>query len=388
MDIIALDRHNTNCLKWDSNPNSEMLSMWVADTEFEAEKKIIEALHKRVDHGIYGYSTLPSDYKKTVVDWMKRRYSFDTIEDEIVPVTGNVVALKLLVQTFTEIGDYVLIQSPVYYMFNKSIEINNRKVLSNDLLFDGNKYSIDFDDLEKKIIENRVKLFILCNPHNPVGRVFTKEELKKIGSICIKHNVIIASDEVHADFAFARKHIPFTKAVPKAKDLTIVMTGPNKTFNLAGLKCGNLIIHNEELRSKFIHTLDSCGIVMQNIFSIEACKAAYTYGDDYVDSLREKIYENIQYLDNYTQNTFPVMKVLVPEGTYLVWIDIKDLSIPDNILSTFLKEKANVWLDEGNMFGKQGAGYIRINVACPIEHIKEAVDRIKQASIDEGYYKE
>ena len=377
--LRTLDRHKTDCLKWDSTEDENMLCMWVADMEYETAPEIVRDMVQRASHGIYGYNIPQTDYYKVVCDWMKRRFDWDTCEIDIVCSPGNVTAIKLLLQCLSKEGDNILVQEPCYYMFQKSIEMNNRRLVTSPLVLGENGYEIDFPSFEQAIAENDVKIFLLCNPHNPVGRVFTLEELRRMGEICRKHHVLVISDEVHSDFVYTGKHIPFTKAMPEMVDKAIVLTGPSKTFNLAGLKCGNTFIHNPDLRQKYFDHLNACGVHQPNIFALVACRSAYLYGDRYVDELRAALKENIDFFDAYTQKVFPQLKLIPPEGSYLIWVDVRELGMTDEEIAVFLTQKAHVWVDEGTLFGKGGHGYIRFNIACSKAEVKEAVDRIKTA---------
>lgn len=380
MEIVALDRRNTDSLKWDSPTLRGTLPLWVADMEFETLPQIRQAIIARAEHGIYGYGIEPKAYREAVCGWMRRRFDWTISPEWIVPSPGNVAALKIAIQCFTDPGEAILLQRPVYYMFDRSALANGRKVVSCDLVKTSNGYRIDFAALEKRIEEAHIRVFLLCNPHNPVGRVYTQEELAEIGVICRRHNVLVVSDEVHSDFVFAGyRHIPFIKAAPEWAQHTIVLTGPNKTFNLAGLKCANVIIPNDSLRAAFSAQLDANGVASQNIFAPLACMTAYQCGDAYADSLASTVECNFRFLDGYLKDTFPQMKLFPAEGTYLAWIDVSGLGIPEEELHGFLMERASVCLDEGYMFGDLGAGFVRMNLACPQAQIREAVDRIKAA---------
>lgn len=385
MEINVLDRRKTDCLKWDGLDDERILPMWVADMEFETLPEIIKALQKRAGHGAYGYSIEGKEYRKTVCGWMLRRFGWQINEEWIVQAPGNVAAAKMAIQTFTSPGDKILIQEPVYYVFREAIEENKRVVVSSDLVDYGGHYMIDYEDFERTITENNVKTFILCNPHNPVGRVFTEQEMKTLGAICAKHHVLVICDEVHSDFILEGKHTPFVAAAPECADNSIVLTGPNKTFNLAGLKCANVIIKNEEMRGKYLDHLDACGMYSQNLFSYIACETAYRYGDDYVESLCRVIKSNYCALKEFTEKEFPNVTVYPLEGTYLAWIDIKKLKIPDDKLHEFLTKEAGVYFDEGELFGEAGRGFIRINIACAKTQIIEAMERLKRAVVKNDY---
>lgn len=385
----VITRTGTDCAKWDAISNegkpADVLPMWVADMDFKAPQAVIDALQKRVEHGVYGYTFISDEYRQIVANWMQRRYLWAIEKDWIVPTPGVVTALKIAVNAYTNPGDAIIIQKPVYYPFDFSIEQNDRKKIENPVLFDGEQFNIDFEDFEKKVIDNNVKMYILCNPYNPIGKVWTKEELKKIGDICKKHNVIVVSDEIHSDFVFAPNiHVPFFEVDPSYKDFSIVCTAPSKTFNLAGLQASNIIIANEDLKQKFIDCKSKMGINEPNIFGLEACKAAYSKCDDWCDELVLYIKDNFDYMDMYLKEHMPKLKLIKPQGLYLGWVDFRKLGLHHEELEKFMLEKAKLWLDEGYIFGLQGAGFERFNVATPRSILKDALDRLYQALKKEG----
>lgn len=383
----GLDRRNTACGKWDgakvAGYPEDILSMWVADMEFPVLPQIEEALERRVvDHPIYGYSTVVPGQNEAACAWMKRRHGWDAKPEWIVATPGIVCALKMAVQCFTEPGEAVLICNPVYYPFTKAVVDNNRKLVNSPLQLREGRYEMDFEDLEAKIVDNDVKMFILCSPHNPVGRVWTREELKRAGDICRKHNVLVIADEIHEDFIFKpHRFVPFLTVDAGYEQNTIVCTAPSKTFNVAGLKFSNIFIPNEELRGIFKAHLDRCGIGLPNTFGSIASKAAYEFGDEYADELAEAIQENVRYFKEYLGEKLPMLKVVDQEGLYLTWVDVSALGLEGEALTKFMIWEAKVWLDEGYIFGEEGNCYERFNLACPKRHIKEAVDRIYEAAL-------
>lgn len=380
-----IERKGTSCAKWDAitarGYDPETVAMWVADMDFKVLPEITQAIQERLAHPIYGYSMSQLDYKSTVCNWMKTRHDFDVQEDWIVMTPGVVTALKVAVNAFTKEGDAIIIQKPVYYPFDSSVELNGRVKIENPTIFKGDHYEIDFADFEAKIIENNVKLFILCNPYNPIGKVWTYDELKQVGDICKKHGVIVVSDEIHNDFIYeGYKHIPFYNVDESYKDFSIVCTAPSKTFNLAGMQTSNIIIANEEMRKQFVETKTRCGVTDANFLGQIACKAAYTYGAKWVDELVAYLQENLKFMTEYFAEHLPEVKVIQPQGLYLVWVDFKALGMTHEQLEKFMLEEAKVWLDEGYIFGTGGECFERFNIATPRSILEDALKRICDAA--------
>lgn len=382
----VIERRGTNSAKYDGDKakDSKMIPMWVADMDFETLPEVKEALVKRAEHGVFGYATLTESYYQSVIQWMERRHQFHIEKDWIVATPGVVTALKLAVRAFTKENDKVMIMKPVYYPFDFSIDLNHRMIIECPLLFDGENYTCDFDLFERNIVENDVKMFILCNPHNPIGKVWKKDELYQIGMICKKHDVIVVSDEIHMDFVYGdTKHVPFYEVDDSFKEMSIICTAPSKTFNLAALQTSNIIIKNEELRERYIQEKNASGVNDPNIFGLDACEAAYTYGDQWVDELVAYLQGNIDYMISFFEENMPEIKVIKPEGLYLIWVDMRSLHLSDEELETLMLEKAHLWLDEGYIFGTGGSGFERFNVACPRSILKKALNQLKDA-VDEN----
>lgn len=382
-----INRNNTKSLKYDfakeRNMPEDLLPLWVADMDFQTSPEIIEALNKAVSHGIYGYSEGKEEYFDAVYSWYNDNFNWQVKKEWLIKTPGVVFAIVLAINALTNEGDSVLIQNPVYYPFTEVIIDNNRKLVNNSLVRNGKKYEIDFEDFEKKIIENNVKLFILCSPHNPVGRVWKKWELEKIGNICLKHNVKIVSDEIHSDFVYPEnKHIVFSSLDEKYQNITITCTAPTKTFNLAGLQISNIFIPNLEIRKKVLKQLDKVGYSQVNLMGLVACEAAYKYGRQWLNELKEYLLDNLNFLRDYLETNIPQIKLIEPEGTYLIWLDCSALGFEDKELEKFIVEKAKLWLDSGYIFGKEGEGFQRINIACPRETLKKALEQLKEA-VDE-----
>ena len=382
-----INRNNTRSLKYDfakeRNMPEDLLPLWVADMDFQTSPEIIEALNKAVSHGIYGYSEGKEEYFDAVYNWYNDNFNWQVKKEWLIKTPGVVFAIVLAINALTNEGDSVLIQNPVYYPFTEVIIDNNRKLVNNSLVRNGKKYEIDFEDFEKKIKENNVKLFILCSPHNPVGRVWKKWELEKIGDICLKHNVKIVSDEIHSDFVYPEnKHIVFSSLDEKYQNITITCTAPTKTFNLAGLQISNIFIPNLEIRKKVLKQLDRVGYSQVNLMGLVACEAAYKYGRQWLNELKEYLLDNLNFLRDYLETNIPQIKLIEPEGTYLIWLDCSALGFEDKELEKFIVEKAKLWLDSGYIFGKEGEGFQRINIACPRETLKKALEQLKE-SVDE-----
>lgn len=378
-----VDRRNTNSLKYDfaieRGKSADILPLWVADMDFPTAPPITEALKKACEHGIFGYSDTKEEYFHVVRNWFSSHYNWDIERKWLVKTPGIVFAICMAIRAFTEKGDAVLIQRPVYYPFSESILSNERVLINNPLVNNDGRYGIDIKDFEDKIVKHKVKLFILCNPHNPVGRVWTKEELTQIGDICMKYNVLVVSDEIHADFIYpGSQHIPFASLKPEYLSNSITCTAPSKTFNLAGLQISNIIIPNPKLKTAFKAEINKTGFCEINTMGILAGQAAYQYGEEWLSDLKLYLLENLNYLRNFLKQELPQLQLIEPEGTYLVWIDFHNLKLSDKELDHLISEKAKLWLDDGPMFGPEGSGYQRINIACPRETLKAALNQLKE----------
>jgi len=378
-----IDRKNTRAIKYDFAKRrgipEEALPMWVADMDFRSPPCINEAIADRARHGIYGYSDSTPEYFLSVRNWYLTRYAYDIDVCNIVTSPGVVFGLYTAVSALTNPGDSVLIQRPVYYPFSASINDLGRNLVNSPLVYSKGCYSVDFDDFEKKITENQVKLFILCNPHNPVGRVWSREELLKMGQICLAHDVYIVSDEIHSDFVYpGHKHTVFASLSPELEQRTITCTAPSKTFNLAGLQISNLFITNPEIRKKFLLAVRKTGYSQANLMGMIACQAAYENGAPWLDALLLYLAENIEYVRQTLQKDFPGVSLVEPQGTYLLWLDFTGLGLTDEQLRQKIVSDCGLWLDHGTMFGPEGEGFQRINIACPRATVVEALDRLKR----------
>lgn len=377
-----IDRKNTKCLKYDFAKRrglpEDVLSYWIADMDFKTSSFIIDALENQVKHGIFGYSEVQEEYFEPLKKWMKDHYDWDADRRWLVKTPGIVYALGMAVQAFTQPGDGVLIQLPVYYPFSEVIEDNDRKLVSNTLyLGDDNRYHIDFEDFERLIIDEKIKLFFLCNPHNPVARVWSKEELIRLGDICLKHNVIVVSDEIHADFVFQGKHLVFANLKKEYEDITITCTSPSKTFNIASLQISNIFIANPEIRRRFRKQVAASGYSQLNVMGLVACETAYKYGETWYRAMLKYVKDNIDYAKSFVEENLPGVNMINHEGTYLIWLDFRKLGLSGDELDDLIINKAKLWLDSGKIFGECGTGFQRINVACPRAVLEEALIRIK-----------
>jgi len=375
----VIERRNTYSIKYDPASRGkpdDVLPMWVADMDFAAPPCVLDALIARSQHGIFGYSEPGASYFSAVQEWYKNRFEWNTEKNWLLITPGVVNALFLAVRAFTKPGDTVFIQQPVYYPFSSSVKNAERTLLVNELVYKNDYYTIDFDNFEKKIKD--AKLFILCNPHNPVGRVWKREELLRMGEICLRYGVTVISDEIHQDIVFSpNKHLVFASLDDKFADNTVTCTSPSKTFNLAGLHHANIFISNDKLRALFKKEYESCGLSQPNIMGIVSCEAAYKDGAQWLDELIDYLYGNMSLLDNYLKTHIPKIKLVKPEGTYLAWLDCSGLGLSASELVSAITEKCKLWLNDGVMFGKGGNGFQRMNAACPRSVLEKALGALK-----------
>ena len=376
------DRKNTFAIKYDlaekRNKPIDAISLWVADMDFPTAPCIQKALSERVEHGIFGYSRPDERYYSAVKKWFRERHSFEIEDEWIVNTPGVVFAISSAIKAFTKEGDGVIIQKPVYYPFFNMINALRRRVVNNPLVFKNGRYEIDFEDFERKITEENVKLFILCSPHNPGGRVWKIEELKRLSEICIRHSVIVVSDEIHSDITFGDNvHTVWGKLSEEAAQNSIICTAPSKTFNLAGLQFSNIIVKNLQLRNAFQKEVDATGYDEPSLIGIIGATAAYESGGEWFDEAKKYIWENIGFSKKYISEHCPKIRVVEPEGTYLLWLDFSAFTdISDREITERILRKAKVWLDYGKMFGTEGEKFQRINCATPRKILEEALKRI------------
>ena len=381
----VIDRSGTHCAKLDAMPKGspkDALSVWVADMDFPCAEPIIEALHKRIDHRIFGYTLYDNEEcKNAVVHWYQKRFQWEIEKKDIYFSPGVVPAIAFLINCLTEEGDGIIIQRPVYYPFTKKIEENKRVVVNNSLKKVGNTYEMDFEDLEKKMSDPMVKGMILCSPHNPVGRVWTEDELRNVVSIAKKYKKWIISDEIHSDLTrVGITHTPLLKLAPEYREQIIVCTAPSKTFNLAGMHFSNIIIPNDEYKKKWYQFVEKkLSVGSCSPFGLTAIIAAYTEGEEWLEQVRKYIDGNIQYVEQFVKEHLPKAEMMKCEGTYLVWLNLNGYCKDAKELEQVMQQKAKVALDEGYIFGEEGIGFERINVATSRVVVEECMNRIKNA---------
>ena len=385
-----INRKGTNCLKYDyaveRGKPADVLPLWVADMDFTVSEEITKSLHAAVDHGIYGYTQPKDAYYNAITNWMEKNHNWKTKREWIMKTPGVVFALGAAVKAFTKPGDAVLIQNPVYYPFTNIIRDNDRRVIDNTLVYEKrvtegkSQYSIDYEDFERKIVQENIKLFILCNPHNPVGRVWNREELQYLGEICLRHHVIVVSDEIHNDFVYPGfEHTVFANVDPRFAEFTVTCTAPSKTFNLAGLQISNIFISNETLREAFQKEIDKTGYDEPNALGAVACEAAYRGGQEWLDQLRAYLLENLNFLRAYLQEKIPQIHLVGPEGTYLLWLDCSAYESDSEKLEELIREKTGLWLCAGKEYGGEPDGFLRMNIACPRIRVMDGLERLKRA---------
>ncbi len=381
----VVDRTGTYACKLEGMPvgaPADALSVWVADMDFACAEPIIKALHERIDRRIFGYTIYDNqDLKNAVTGWFKRRYDWEIAKEDVFFSPGVVPALAFLLQALTGEGDGIIIQRPVYYPFTNKINGNNRTIYNSSLIYENGDYRMDYEDLEKKFADEKVKGMILCSPHNPVGRVWTLDELRKLVDIAKKYNKWIISDEIHMDLT--RKgvvHTPLLKAAPEYADHIVVCTAPSKTFNLAGMQLSNIVIPNKEWQKKWLEVIDDAfSVSMANPFGIAATIAAYNEGEEWLDQLRDYLDENIRYVKEFVKEKLPKASVTAVEGTYLIWLDLNGYEKDPKKLEKLMQQTAKIAFDEGYIFGEEGNGFERINAAMPKKTLEDCMNRIKMA---------
>ena len=375
------DRRGTDCLKYDFAAErgypAEVLPFWVADMDFPTAAPIVKALEERARHGIFGYTDIKEDYKEILARWFEKRHGWQ-VEGEWLSITPGVVfGICTAIRAFTEPGEGVLICPPVYYPFAASIKANGRKLVESSLVEKDGHYEIDFQDFERKIVEGGVKLFVLCSPHNPVGRVWSRQELEQVAAICQKHQVLVVADEIHQDFVRpGHRHTVFASLGAEVADFTITCTSPSKTFNLAGLQISHIFISNESLRRRFRHELEAVGYGEPNAMAEVAAKAAYGQGEPWLTELLSYLEENLRRTRAFLAENLPQVKLIEPEGTYLLWLDCRGTGLSPEEQDEAIVQRGRIWLDEGRIFGKGGEGFQRINMACPWAILEEGLKRL------------
>jgi len=374
-----IPRRGTYSYKWDSTTDADVLPMWVADMDFRTAPPIIEALSRRVEHGIFGYVSVPNTYYEKIIDWFSRRHNWQISKEWIIYTTGVVPAISAIIKAVTSPGDKVLVQTPVYNCFFSSIRNNGCELVTSDLVYANRTYTIDFDDLERKAADTAVKVMLLCNPHNPAGRVWTREELMRIGEICLRHNVFVIADEIHCEFVYpGHTYTPFASLGKELLLHSATCISPSKAFNLAGLQIANIIITNEEIRSKVDKAININEVCDVNPFGVEALIAAYSKGEEWLNQLNVYLYENYLCMKEFCESYLPQFPITTLEGTYLVWMDCSAFHKSSEEIEQLLLEKAKLWLNEGTMYGTNGDTFVRWNIACPRSVLLEGLNRFRK----------
>lgn len=382
----VIDRRGTNSAKYDfaaeNGKPEDVLPLWVADMDFQVPHAVTEKLEEISRFGIFGYSSGTEEYFTAVHDWYLERFGWDIQKDWMLNTPGVVFAVAMAVKGLTEPGDGVLIQQPVYYPFKRVITDNGRIAVNSPLVLKNGRYEMDLEDFENKLRNDNVKLFILCSPHNPVGRVWTEEELRAVGELCLKYNVLVLSDEIHCDFVYeGNRHHVFADLDERFADITVTCTAPSKTFNIAGLQVSNIFASNYEVRKRVYREIRNTGYGGLSIMGIAACQAAYEGGSTWLEELKVYLKGNLDYLRTFLNERIPQIKLIEPEGTYLIWLDMRELGLTPEEQDRLMVEDAKLWLDTGTMFGEEGAGFERINIACPRATLEEALLRLENAVV-------
>jgi cysteine-S-conjugate beta-lyase len=380
----VISRKGTRSVKWDMAEelyqDKDVLPMWVADMDFKIPEAVTNALKERIEHGIFGYTMPDQMVKIEIKNWLEKRHQWDIDPKWISYSPGVIPSLHMIVQSLTDIGDHILIQTPVYPPFYSVVKDHGRHIVKNPLRLNGERYEIDFDDFEKKIKENHVTLFILCNPHNPVGRVWTKDELERMANICLKHGVKIVADEIHADLIYSQqKHVPIASLSDQANQHTITCLSPTKTFNLAGLQASYLVIANKEDKAKVDKQFKNQGMMMLNTLGLTALETSYKYGESWLEELNKVLESHRDYVMERFHEETSSIRVIPAEGTYLLWLDCRKLNMEQKELKSFMQQQAKVGLNDGTTFGEEGKGFMRLNIAAPKSILEEGVSRIINA---------
>jgi len=377
-----IDRTHTDCIKWDT-AEPGVLPMWIADMDFKAAPAIQQTLEKRVAHGIFGYTHTPQRFYDAIIGWWNKRHGFAPHPDWLIPVTGVVPALSVIIRALTDPGDKVLLQPPIYNHFFASIVHCDRQAVQNNLRLHNGVYEFDYEDLDAKASDPAVKLLLLSNPHNPVGRVWTTEELLRIGEICLRHNVVVVSDEIHSDLVYdPHRHIPFASLGHDYALRSITVSSPTKTFNIAGLQAAYLFSENAAFREQVRHILDMQEMTLLNPFAIEALVAAYEQGEHWLESLKTYLAANFTYLTDFCRSLLPQIQVIPLQATYLVWLDGRSVIPSSADFADKLLREQRLWLSPGTLYGDAGEGFLRLNIACPRPLLEEGLVRLSQAWSD------
>ncbi|MCE8623127.1 pyridoxal phosphate-dependent aminotransferase [Bacteroides fragilis] len=374
-----ISRRNSNSYKWDAVMEEGVLPMWVADMDFRTAPAVVEVLRKRMDHGIFGYTKVPPVYYDAIINWFTRRHGWQIDRDWIIYTSGVVPALSAIIKALTVPGDRVLVQTPVYNCFFSSIRNNGCEIVANPLVYTNGTYRIDFDDLARKATDPKVKLLLLCNPHNPVGRVWTQAELMCIGEICLRNDVLVVADEIHCELVYSgHTYIPFASISDDFRNRSVTCTSPSKAFNLAGLQIANIFAADESVRVKIDKAINLNEVCDVNPFGVEALVAAYNDGEEWLEELKCYLSDNYLYMRTFFNKYLPQFPVVKLEGTYLVWVDCSVLNRSSKEIAEILLKAEKLWINEGSMYGEAGEGFIRINIACPRQILIDGLNRLKR----------
>lgn len=377
-----IPRHGTNSYKWDSMADADVLPMWVADMDFRTAPPIIHALQRRVEHGIFGYTHVPDAYYDAVTSWFSRRHQWQIKPEWLIYTSGVVPAVSAIIKALTVAGDKVLVQPPVYNCFFSSIRNNGCETVSNPLVQTGDTYTIDYENLERKAADVQVKVMLLCNPHNPAGRVWTKEELTRIGEICIRHHVVVIADEIHGELVFpGHTYTPFASLSEDFRKHSVTCISPSKAFNIAGLQIANIVCADEEMRRKIDKAININEVCDVNPFGIAATIAAYNEGEEWLSQLLAYLQENYRCMKDFCKEYLPDFPITTLEGTYLVWMDCRTLHKTSKELEQLLLKDAKLRLNEGTMYGAEGEGYLRWNIACPRPLLIKGLKRFRDFAL-------
>mgnify|MGYP002751188237 CR=1 FL=1 len=376
-----VSRRGTNSYKWDSAKSEEVLPMWVADMDFHTAPAIVDALRRRVEHGIFGYTRVPDSYYEAVTNWFSRRHGWKIDREWMIYTSGVVPAVSAVIKALTTPGDKVLVQTPVYNCFFSSIRNNGCEIVSSPLLKTGDTYRMDFDDLERKAADEKVKVMLLCNPHNPVGRVWTREELIRVGEICLRHSVTVISDEIHGELVFPEHiYLPFASLSDKFLRYSVTCISPSKAFNIAGLQIANIVCADTEMRRKIDKAININEVCDVNPFGVIATIAAYNESEEWLNQLLDYLHGNYSCMRDFCRKHLPDFPITKLEGTYLVWMDCRALGIPSEVLEQRLIDDAGLWLNAGTMYGAEGEGFMRWNIACPQMRLLDGLERFQNFS--------
>jgi len=374
-----IERRGSHSVKWDW-AKADILPMWVADMDFKTAPEVIQAISEKVSHGVFGYGTIPENFHQSVIDWWETNHHFTIEKEWLLPATGVLPSLSAIIRTFVKPDENIILQTPVYNHFFAILENYGCHVVCNDLKYEAGNYTIDFDDLEKKASDPKTKLLLFCNPHNPVGKVWTREDLEKVADICSRNNVMVVSDEIHSDLIFNnRQHIPFVSIAQDYELQSVTCGSPCKTFNFSGLPISYLISRNKNILERTRKMLELQENSYPNPIAMEALIAAYTKGHEWMGELKDYLYQNFIFLKSFCSEHLPEIYVVPLEATYLVWLDCRVFGKTSDELSKILLMDGKVWLNSGTMYGQNGEGFMRINIGCPRQLLMEGLERLKKA---------